>query len=138
MMALNTATVPTLPGKTADLGWTTDERKLQKPLLYAVDHEELWSLIRRFSTISAAAQQQLAFLKPDDLLIQAFSQQICHVRAYHGPLPAGLDLTTARFTPDKLRSNIERIYITIVRRRRTTALLPTAHCHPLTLVRLSA
>lgn len=40
-----------------------------------------------------------------------------HVKAMAGPPPGGLDLNIAdedEFSPDKLRSNIERLYMTVI------------------------
>lgn len=42
-----------------------------------------------------------------------------HVKEIENPPPGGLDLNIAdeeEFSPDKLRSNVERLYMTIVRR----------------------
>lgn len=44
-------------------------------------------------------------------------QQMYHVKEIPNPPPGGLDLNIAdeeEFSPDKLRSNIERLYMTIV------------------------
>ena len=44
-------------------------------------------------------------------------QQMYHVKAMSGPPPGGLDLNIAdedEFSPDKLRSNIERLYMTVI------------------------
>ena len=44
-------------------------------------------------------------------------QQMYHVKAMSGPAPGGIDLNTAEedeFSPDKLRSNIERLYMTVI------------------------
>ena len=40
-----------------------------------------------------------------------------HVKATPGPPPAGLDLNIAEeeeFSPDKLRANLERLYMTVI------------------------
>lgn len=40
-----------------------------------------------------------------------------HVKEYPYPVPGNLDLNLAKeeeFSPDKLRSNIERLYMTVV------------------------
>jgi hypothetical protein len=50
-----------------------------------------------------------------------------HVKAMPNPPPGGLDLNIAdeeEFSPDKLRSNIERLYMTIVRFFRDTLFFP--------------
>ena len=44
-------------------------------------------------------------------------QQMYHVKAMSGPTPGGLDLNIAEeeeFSPDKLRSNIEKLYMTVI------------------------
>ena len=44
-------------------------------------------------------------------------QQMYHVKAMSGPPPGGLDLNIAdedEFSPDKLRSNVERLYMTVI------------------------
>jgi hypothetical protein len=44
-------------------------------------------------------------------------KQMYHVKEIPNPPPGGLDLNIAdeeEFSPDKLRSNIERLYMTIV------------------------
>ncbi|EPQ50194.1 hypothetical protein GLOTRDRAFT_50913, partial [Gloeophyllum trabeum ATCC 11539] len=61
-------------------------------LVSGLDNEDLWALIRRFN------------------------RQLYHVRAVEGPLPGGLDLWPAdeeEFAPEKLRSQIERVYVTV-------------------------
>lgn len=45
-------------------------------------------------------------------------QQMYHVKVTHAEPPGGLDLNIAdeeEFSPDKLRGNIERLYMTVVR-----------------------
>ena len=45
-------------------------------------------------------------------------QQMYHVKEYPYSVPGNLDLQIAddeEFSPDKLRSNIERLYMTVVR-----------------------
>lgn len=40
-----------------------------------------------------------------------------HVKAIEGPVPGGLDLNISEeeeFSPDKLRANFERLYMTVV------------------------
>lgn len=44
-------------------------------------------------------------------------QQIYHVKAINGPAPGGLDLNISdeeEFSPDKLRANFERLYMTVI------------------------
>ncbi|TFK49827.1 hypothetical protein OE88DRAFT_1632450 [Heliocybe sulcata] len=73
-----------------DVGW---DRPTSGQLVSRLDNEDLWALIRRFN------------------------KQLYHVKATDGPLPGGLDLWPAEeeeFAPDKLRSNFERVYVTVV------------------------
>lgn len=45
-----------------------------------------------------------------------YVQQMYHVKEFTQPVPGGLDLNIAdeeEFSPDKLRANIERLYMTI-------------------------
>ncbi|KAF8181127.1 hypothetical protein K438DRAFT_1725259 [Mycena galopus ATCC 62051] len=75
-----------------DLGWNQHPDKVAKPLLGGLENEELWLLIRRFN------------------------KQMYHVKEYPYPLPGKLDLNTAdeeEFSPDKLRANLERLYVTV-------------------------
>ncbi|KAJ7262333.1 hypothetical protein C8J57DRAFT_1513345 [Mycena rebaudengoi] len=63
-----------------------------KPLIAGLENEELWLLIRRFN------------------------KQMYHVKEYPYPLPGKLDLNIAdeeEFSPDKLRANLERLYVTV-------------------------
>lgn len=49
-----------------------------------------------------------------------FQQQVVHVRAIPPPPPGVLDLEIhdgEEFSPDKLRANVERLYLTVVRMR---------------------
>lgn len=76
-----------------DLGWHEDERMRPKPLVGGLPNEELWLLIRRFN------------------------MQMYHVKEYPYPVPGGLDLNVAaeeEFSPDKLRCNVERLYMTVI------------------------
>ncbi|OCL03011.1 hypothetical protein AOQ84DRAFT_326592 [Glonium stellatum] len=76
-----------------DLGWNEPEEVIPKPLVGGLPNEELWILIRRFN------------------------KQMYHVKEISHPVPGGLDLNIAdeeEFSPDKLRSNIERLYMTII------------------------
>lgn len=75
-----------------DLGWN-DHPKEVPQLVGGLDNEELWTLIRRFN------------------------KQIYHVKATTAPLLGGLDLEIAdedEFSPDKLRANVERLYMTVI------------------------
>ncbi|KZT23328.1 hypothetical protein NEOLEDRAFT_1163805 [Neolentinus lepideus HHB14362 ss-1] len=73
-----------------DVGW---DRATAGQLVSGLDNGDLWALIRRFN------------------------KQLYHVKAIDGPLPGGLDLWPAeeeKFAPEKLRSRIERVYVTVV------------------------
>ncbi|KAJ9663591.1 hypothetical protein H2201_005552 [Coniosporium apollinis] len=75
-----------------DLGWNEPPEKIPKPLVGGLPNEELWLLVRRFN------------------------KQVYHVKETLHPPPGGLDMYIAdeeEFSPDKLRSNIERLYMTI-------------------------
>lgn len=57
-------------------------------------------------------------LKNEDIwqLVRRFNKQVYHLKAVDGPVQGGIDLTIAdkdEFTPDKLRSTLERLYMTI-------------------------
>ncbi|TKA27471.1 hypothetical protein B0A49_13515, partial [Cryomyces minteri] len=76
-----------------DLGWNEPPSKIPGPLIKGLPNEELWVLIRRFN------------------------KQMYHVKEYPYPVPGNLDLNIAdeeEFSPDKLRSNIERLYMTVI------------------------
>ena len=80
-------------GEVRDLGWNEHPAEVPKPLVGGLPNEELWTLIRRFN------------------------KQIYHVRATNAPPPGGLDLNIVEdeeFSPDKLRSNLERLYMTVI------------------------
>ncbi|KAF2086697.1 hypothetical protein K490DRAFT_57606 [Saccharata proteae CBS 121410] len=75
-----------------DLGWNEPKPLIAAPLVGGMDNEELWMLIRRFN------------------------KQMYHVKEYPHPVPGNLDLNIAdeeEFSPDKLRANIERLYMTV-------------------------
>ncbi|KAJ7756935.1 hypothetical protein B0H16DRAFT_1537466 [Mycena metata] len=75
-----------------DLGWNQRPDKVAKPLIGGLENEELWLLIRRFN------------------------KQMYHVKEYPYPLAGKLDLNIAdeeEFSPDKLRANLERLYVTV-------------------------
>merc|ERR1712093_805469 len=74
-----------------DLGWNDHPSDVPAPLVGGLPNEELWTLIRRFN------------------------KQMYHVKALPEPPLGGLDLNIAdeeEFSPDKLRANIERLYLT--------------------------
>lgn len=76
-----------------DLGWNQKKQELPEPLVGGMDNDELWLLIRRFN------------------------KQMYHVKSVPDPLPGGLDLNIAddeEFSPDKLRANLERLYMTVI------------------------
>lgn len=76
-----------------DLGWNKPPEKVPTPLIGGLPNEELWTLIRRFN------------------------KQVYHVKATPMNPPGGLDLIVAKedeFSPDKMRSNIERLYMTVI------------------------
>ncbi len=75
-----------------DLGWDSDPKHVPT-MVGGLPNEELWTLIRRFD------------------------KQMYRVKATAGPPPGGLDLNIVDeddFSPDKLRSNLERLYMTVV------------------------
>ncbi|KAK3648017.1 profilin, required for normal timing of actin polymerization in response to thermal stress [Elasticomyces elasticus] len=75
-----------------DLGWNQRNEDIPKPLVGGLPNDELWILIRRFN------------------------KQMYHVKEYPYPVPGNLDLNIAdeeEFSPDKLRSNLERLYMTV-------------------------
>ncbi|KAH7629631.1 hypothetical protein B0T09DRAFT_343560 [Sordaria sp. MPI-SDFR-AT-0083] len=76
-----------------NLGWNEPKQEIAVPLVGGIDNEELWLLVRRFN------------------------KQIIHTKAVVTPVPGGLDLNTAEeeeFSPDKMRANIERFYMSVV------------------------
>ncbi|KAF2501204.1 hypothetical protein BU16DRAFT_450690 [Lophium mytilinum] len=76
-----------------DLGWNEPQHAVASPLVGGLPNDELWVLIRRFD------------------------KQMYHVKEYPYAVPGGLDLNIAdeeEFSPDKLRSNVERLYMTII------------------------
>lgn len=75
-----------------NLGWFEDPTNLP-PLVGRLPNEELWTLVRRFN------------------------KQMYHVKATSKDPPGALDLNIVdedEFSPDKLRSNIERLYMTVI------------------------
>ncbi|KAI2622768.1 hypothetical protein GGS26DRAFT_583882 [Hypomontagnella submonticulosa] len=77
----------------ADLGWNEKKGEISAPLVGGLDNEDLWLLIRRFN------------------------KQVYHVKEVPTAVPGDLDLNIAdeeEFSPDKLRANIERFYMTVV------------------------
>ncbi|KAF2789517.1 hypothetical protein K505DRAFT_253221 [Melanomma pulvis-pyrius CBS 109.77] len=75
-----------------NLGWNEPAQAVSNPLVGGLSNEDLWVLVRRFN------------------------KQMYHVKEIPNPPPGGLDLNISdeeEFSPDKLRSNIERLYMTI-------------------------
>lgn len=75
-----------------DLGWNEHPKEIPD-LVGGLGNEELWTLVRRFN------------------------KQMYHVKATTAPLLGGLDLNIAdedEFSPDKLRANVERLYMTVI------------------------
>ncbi|ORY17777.1 hypothetical protein BCR34DRAFT_610678 [Clohesyomyces aquaticus] len=75
-----------------NLGWNEPGDAVANPLVGGLANDDLWVLVRRFN------------------------KQMYHVKEIPNPPPGGLDLNIAdeeEFSPDKLRSNIERLYMTI-------------------------
>ena len=80
-------------GEVRDMGWDNPGRKAPGQLVGGLSNQELWTLIRRFN------------------------KQMYHVKATKAPLYAGLDVIIVdedEFSPDKLRSNVERLYMTVI------------------------
>lgn len=80
-------------GEVRDMGWQEHSKDMPTPLVGGLPNEELWTLVRRFN------------------------KQMYHVKATNDPLLGGLDLNIVddeEFSPDKLRSNIERLYMTVI------------------------
>ncbi|KAH8597295.1 hypothetical protein B0O99DRAFT_508417 [Bisporella sp. PMI_857] len=76
-----------------DLGWNEPPTDVPNPLVGGLSNEELWTLIRRLN------------------------KQMYHVKALEERPLMGLDLNIAdeeEFSPDKLRANIERLYMTVI------------------------
>lgn len=80
-------------GEVRDMGWQKAPDKVPKELVGGLQNEELWTLVRRFN------------------------KQMYHVKATNAALLGGLDLNIVdedEFSPDKLRSNVERLYMTVI------------------------
>ncbi|KZM27843.1 hypothetical protein ST47_g1000 [Ascochyta rabiei] len=75
-----------------DLGWNEPKEHVDSPLVGGLSNEEVWLLVRRFN------------------------KQMYHVKEIPTAPPGGLDMNIAdeeEFSPDKLRANLERLYMTI-------------------------
>ena len=80
-------------GEVRDMGWREQPADVPTPLVGGLPNEELWTLVRRFN------------------------KQMYHVKATNAQLLGGLDLNIVddeEFSPDKLRSNVERLYMTVI------------------------
>ena len=80
-------------GEVRDMGWNDHPKDVPTPLVGGLPNEDLWTLVRRFN------------------------KQIYHLKATNEPLLGGLDLNIVdedEFSPDKLRSNVERLYMTVI------------------------
>ena len=80
-------------GEVKDLGWNEHPADVPKPLVGGLPNDELWTLVRRFN------------------------KQMYHVKATNATLLGGLDLNIVEdeeFSPDKLRANLERLYMTVI------------------------
>ncbi|KAF3404111.1 hypothetical protein DPV78_002449 [Talaromyces pinophilus] len=78
---------------TTDIGWQQQPHEFNEPIIGGIPNEDLWMLIRRFN------------------------KQIYHVRDTPTLPLDNLDLNPVEdeeFSPDKLRSNIERLYMTVI------------------------
>ncbi|KAI1385145.1 uncharacterized protein F4822DRAFT_335412 [Hypoxylon trugodes] len=76
-----------------DLGWNEKKEEISGPLVGGLGNEDLWLLVRRFN------------------------KQVYHVKEVPTTVPGDLDLNIAdeeEFSPDKLRANVERLYMTVV------------------------
>ncbi|KAJ4519524.1 hypothetical protein HRR83_004452 [Exophiala dermatitidis] len=77
---------------TTNLGWQANAVNVET-FVGRLPNEELWTLVRRFN------------------------KQMYHVKAIPESPPGGLDLNIAEedeFSPDKLRSTLERLYMTVI------------------------
>jgi hypothetical protein len=75
-----------------NLGWQANSKDIDT-LVGGLPNEDLWTLVRRFN------------------------KQMYHVKAIPQAPPGGLDLNVAdedEFSPDKLRANLERLYMTAI------------------------
>ncbi|EIW63709.1 uncharacterized protein TRAVEDRAFT_157425 [Trametes versicolor FP-101664 SS1] len=75
-----------------DLGWRQDSVRAPS-LIQGITNDDLFMIVRRFN------------------------KQVQHVRAVPDPPPGFLDLEISEdeeFSPDKLRANIERLYMTVI------------------------
>ncbi|KAI9814532.1 MAG: hypothetical protein M1832_005712 [Thelocarpon impressellum] len=76
-----------------DLGWKEHPDEIPRPLVGGLPNEQPWTLVRRSN------------------------KQMYHVKAIAEAPPGRLDLNIAaeeEFSPDKLRSNVGRLYMTVI------------------------
>ncbi|KAH9949403.1 hypothetical protein B0H21DRAFT_804474 [Amylocystis lapponica] len=76
-----------------DIGWNSLPHRFPAPFIHGLSNDDLFTLIRRFD------------------------KQLYHVKAIPEPPKGQLDLESAQdeeFSPDKLRSNLERLYMTVI------------------------
>lgn len=97
-----------------DLGWSErhSTENVPNPLVGGIKNGDLWILVRRFNKVC----RSLALVLPSANYWHCL-KQMYHVKAIPHAPPGGLDLNIAdeeEFSPDKLRGNIERIYMTFV------------------------
>lgn len=94
-----------------DLGWNAPEARIPAPLVGGMDNEYLWLLTRRFNKVGPDTSHRRLRARTNK------RQQMYHVKETTKPVPGNLDLNIAdedEFSPDKLRSTIERLYMTVV------------------------
>lgn len=76
-----------------NIGWNAEAQSVPDPVVGGLENAETWTLIRRFD------------------------KQVFHVKSIHSPPLANLDMNVARerqFSPDKLRAQLERMYVSVV------------------------
>jgi hypothetical protein len=97
--------------ETKNLGWNEPPSQIENPLVGGLNNDDLWILIRRFDKVSSRG----LFLGRQGLIDVV--KQMYHLKEVPHPVPGGLDLNIAdeeEFSPDKLRCNIERLYMTVI------------------------
>lgn len=76
-----------------NLGWNEPKEDIDEPLVGGLKNEDFWLLVRRFN------------------------KQVYHIREVPDTVPGDLDLNISdneEFSPDKLRANVERLYMTVI------------------------
>ncbi|EJD34906.1 hypothetical protein AURDEDRAFT_140476 [Auricularia subglabra TFB-10046 SS5] len=92
LAATATTAVKTHDQEALDMGWHEHPQDMAQPLIEGVNNDEIWILVRRFN------------------------KQLFHVKETKD-VQGNLDLHIAdeeEFAPDKMRANIERLYMTVV------------------------